>query len=183
MPVASRYLGDVPQLTAATYSPRGATALLDAIGRTILETDRRLEAMGEADRPATVILAIFTDGKENASQEYTVKQISDLIRRYRDEKGWQFIFLAANQHAIATASQMRMDISLSASVNYSFGGIQSTGSAMARKVRAMRMKRSGTMDAKAREDDAKSWIRSSRRRGANDEPLSCLAFTPAWATS
>jgi hypothetical protein len=155
VPVAGRYLPDVPELTAATYTPRGSTALLDAIGRTIQETDRRVEAMAEADKPAKVILAVFTDGFENASKQFTSTTISDLIRRYRDEKGWEFLFLAANQDAIATASQMRMDVSLSASVDYSFSSIKSTGSAMARKVRASRLRTSGQMDAQALEDEAK----------------------------
>jgi hypothetical protein len=155
VPVAGRYLPDVPQLIAATYIPRGSTALLDAIGRTIQETDRRVEAMADADKPAQVIVAVFTDGFENASTQFTSTAISALIRRYRDEKGWEFLFLAANQDAIATASQMRMDVSLSASVDYSFGGIKSTGSAMARKVRASRLKASGQMDAQALADDAK----------------------------
>lgn len=156
VPVAARFIKDVPQLTAATYVPRGSTALLDAIGRTIKDTDRRLQPLPENEKPGKVILAIFTDGMENASQEYTAKHISDLIRLYRDEKGWEFIFLAANQDAIASASAMHMDVHLSGNVSYSFGGVKSTGSAMARKVRAMRMKSSGSMDAQAQEDDAKS---------------------------
>ncbi len=156
VPIAARFLPDVPQLTAATYTPRGSTALLDAIGRTIHETDRRLESLADADKPAKVILAIFTDGFENASRQFTSEQVSDLIRRYRDEKGWEFLFLAANQDAIATASQMRVDVQMCASVSYSGQGIRSTGTAMARKVRAMRMRSSDTMDAQAEADEAKS---------------------------
>ena len=155
VPVAGRYLPDVPQLTAATYTPRGSTALLDAIGRTIQETDRRVEAMTNANKPAKVIVAVFTDGFENASQHFTSATISDLIRRYRDEKSWEFIFLAANQDAIASAAALHMDVNLSASVDFSVSGIKSTGSAMARKVRASRMKASGQMDAQAQADDAK----------------------------
>ena len=156
VPVAAMPIQDVPQLTAATYTPRGSTALLDAIGRTIKETDRRISALPDADKPGKVILAIFTDGEENASQEYTIKHIGDLIRLYRDQKGWEFLFLAANQDAIASGSAMHMDASLSANVSFSMKGIKSTGGAMARKVRAMRMKSGGNMDAQAMEDDAKS---------------------------
>jgi hypothetical protein len=156
VPVAAKPIQDVPQLTAATYTPRGSTALLDAIGRTIKETDRRINALTDADKPGKVILAIFTDGEENASQEYTIKHISDLIRLYRDQKGWEFLFLAANQDAIASGGAMHMDASLSANVSFSMKGIKSTGGAMARKVRAMRMKSGGNMDAQAMEDDAKS---------------------------
>jgi hypothetical protein len=154
--VSAKPIQDVPQLTAATYTPRGSTALLDAIGRTIKETDRRISALPEDEKPGKVILAIFTDGEENASQEYTIKHIGDLIRLYRDQKGWEFLFLAANQDAIASGSAMHMDASLSANVSFSMKGIKSTGGAMARKVRAMRMKSGGTMDAQAMEDDAKS---------------------------
>jgi hypothetical protein len=156
VPVAAKPIQDVPQLTAATYTPRGSTALLDAIGRTIKETDRRISALPDADKPGKVILAIFTDGEENASQEYTIKHIGDLISLYRDQKGWEFLFLAANQDAIATAAVMRIDKSCSSDVKFSASSVISTGSAMSRKVRAMRMKSSGNMDAKAMEDDAKS---------------------------
>ncbi len=156
VPIAATFLRHVPQLTAATYTPRGSTALLDAIGRTIKETDRRLLALPDSEKPAKVILAIFTDGQENASREYTLKHISDLIRLYRDEKGWEFLFLAANQDAIASAGAMHMNAHLSANVTFSAEAIRSTGKAMSRKVRAMRMKSSEMMDAQAMEDDAKS---------------------------
>jgi hypothetical protein len=156
VPVPATPIQDVPQLTAATYTPRGRTALLDAIGRTIKETDLRITALPDVDKPGKVILAIFTDGEENASQEYTLKHIGDLIRLYRDQKGWEFLFLAANQDAMATAATMRMDTGISASVSFSAKGVRSTGSAMSRKVRAMRMKSGGSMDAQAMEDDAKS---------------------------
>ena len=156
VPVAALRLPDVPQLTAATYTPRGSTALLDAIGRTIKDLDFRLQKLPPAHQPAKVILAIFTDGEENASREYTAKHISDLIALYRDTKGWEFLFLAANQDAIATAARMNMGQGISGNVSYSFGGIKATGGAMARKVRASRLKASGQMDAAAVADDAKS---------------------------
>jgi hypothetical protein len=156
VPIAATPIREVPQLTAATYTPRGRTALLDAIGRTVIETDRRITALPEAEKPGKVILTIFTDGQENASREYTATHISDLIRLYRDTKGWEFLFLAANQDAIANAAAMNMDTHSSANVMYSMAGVKSTGSAMSRKVRAMRMKSSGSMDAQALEDDAKS---------------------------
>jgi hypothetical protein len=169
VPVAALPVQDVPQLTAATYTPRGSTALLDAIGRTIVETDRRLQALPEPEKPGKVILAIFTDGQENASREYTAQHISDLIRLYRDQKGWEFLFLAANQDAIATASALRMDGALSGNVTSSAKAFTSSGTAMSRKVRAMRMKTSGQMDAQAMEDDAKTMDEIVREEEAKEE--------------
>ena len=168
VPVSALAIQDVPKLTAATYVPRGSTALLDAIGRTIKETDHRIQELSENETPGKVIIAIFTDGAENASREYTSEHIGDLVRLYRDQKGWEFLFLAANQDAIATASAMRMDASLSGNVCFSAKGITSNGNAMSRKVRAMRMKSSGQMDTQALEDDAKTMdqiVREEEQKG------------------
>ena len=154
VPVPPTPIQDVRELTTATYQPRGMTALLDAIGRTIKETSRRVEAMPEKEKPGKVIVTIFTDGMENASQEYTLKHISDLIRLHRDEKGWEFLFLAANQDAIATAGAMAMDVHLSGNVTFTSKGVQSYGNAMSRKVRASRMRTSGKMDEQAMADEA-----------------------------
>jgi hypothetical protein len=97
---------EVPPLTSATYVPRGSTALLDAIGRTIVDTGARLAMMPEPERPQTVIVAVQTDGFENASREFTRQQVFDLIRHQEQKCSWQFVFLAANQDAIAEGEQM-----------------------------------------------------------------------------
>ncbi|MFO1485551.1 MAG: vWA domain-containing protein [Verrucomicrobiaceae bacterium] len=155
VPVSARPVQDVPELTAATYVPRGSTALLDAIGRTIKETGQRIQALPEEQRPGKVIVAIFTDGEENASREYTIQHIGDLIRLHRDEKGWEFFFLAANQDAIATAARMQIDAASTGNVQFSCSGVISTGGAIARKVRASRFRSSGVKNAAAEADDAK----------------------------
>lgn len=85
-------LANVPDLTDKTYQPRNTTALLDAIGKTICKADEL--------KAKQVAFVILTDGMENASREYTRSQIFDLIKDRKD-KGWLFIFLAANQDAIA----------------------------------------------------------------------------------
>ena len=59
-------------------------------------------------KPGNIILAILTDGHENSSREYTQKHIADLITEKRAQ-AWEFIFLAANQDAIATAATLRID--------------------------------------------------------------------------
>lgn len=169
VPHSARPIQNVPKLNARTFVPRGSTALLDAIGRTIEETDRRLAAIPEPEQPGKVIIAIFTDGEENSSRRYTHRQISDLIRKFRNEKQWKFLFLAANQDAIATATAMCMEVNTSSKVTPSAAGFRSTGSAMSRKVRAMRMETSGTMDAQAREDAAKSMDQIVREEERKDE--------------
>ena len=144
-----------PKLNATTYIPRGSTALLDAIGRTIKATDKRLKDLPSQEQPGKVIIAIFTDGQENASREYTAAHIGDLISLYRREKGWEFLFLAANQDAIATAAAMQMEVNTSGNVSTSATGFRTSGSAMSRKARALPMKTSGTIDTQTQEDYVK----------------------------
>jgi len=68
VPIKSRPLGQVPMLTRQTFVPRGSTALLDAIGRTIKKMTESFAARPAAHRPDTIIAVILTDGEENASR-------------------------------------------------------------------------------------------------------------------
>ncbi len=105
VPMESQPLAQIPRLTRQTYAPRGGTALLDAIGRTLRTMTEKAAARPAADRPGSMIVAILTDGEENASREFTLPHISDLIAEKRAQ-GWEFIFLAANQDAIASATRL-----------------------------------------------------------------------------
>lgn len=80
-------VGKVPNLSDATYTPRGATALLDAIGVLVSSY-----VPVEGDRPPLVV--VHTDGKENASHEWRLGALQQLIKD-RTEQGWQFVFLGA----------------------------------------------------------------------------------------
>jgi len=110
---------EVVELDTTTYVPRGSTALLDAIGRTITRVRERLDALPEAQRPGNVVFSIYTDGFENSSVEFTWHDIAKLIRERRETAGWEFLFMAANQDAIATAAQMNIMAKDTASVAYS----------------------------------------------------------------
>jgi uncharacterized protein YegL len=86
--------------------PRGATALLDSVGKTLVQAKKQYDAASEDSRPDKVFVVITTDGLENASSEYTNLHINDLLKKAREVWNWQVVFTAANQDAIATASQM-----------------------------------------------------------------------------
>lgn len=84
------------RLTTLNYIPRGQTALLDSIKR-VLEVD---------DEVKTVV--IITDGDENASKKTKYEDINNLISA-KKELGWKFIFMGANQDAIATACKLNIN--------------------------------------------------------------------------
>ncbi len=94
--------------------------------------------MLEAERPGKVMVAIFTDGLENASREFSLDRINSLIREKREEHGWEFLFLAANQDAIASAGRMGIDPKMAGTVKFSKEGVHSSSSSMSRKMRAIR---------------------------------------------
>jgi len=94
---------DVPKLK---LEPRGWTALLDAIGRSINALGMRLAQMPEDRRPGTVIFAIMTDGLENASKEYTHAAIKQMITRQERVYNWQFLYMGADQDAIEVGASI-----------------------------------------------------------------------------
>lgn len=105
-----RDASDVPPLTKETFQPRASTALLQAVCEVIDATGARLHAMPESERPAHVIFAIVTDGYENASpRHYTNQLMSYKIAHQRSRYGWEFVYIGANQDAIAVAARMGID--------------------------------------------------------------------------
>lgn len=102
-------LDRVEPIDTKTYQPRGTTALLDAVGTTIDSTGDRLNGVPEASRPGKVIVAILTDGMENASKKYTRSRIKEMIQHQKEKYNWEFIFLAANQDAFAEGAQLGID--------------------------------------------------------------------------
>ncbi len=96
-------LDRVPPITSRDYFARGTTALLDAIGRTVLFIDSAHERMAPEVRPAKTLFVITTDGQENASTEFNLQRIRALIEKKKSRYGWKFLFLGANIDAVDTA--------------------------------------------------------------------------------
>ena len=90
-------IADVPGLV---LEPRGATALLDAIGRLVGDAGARLAALPEDQRPGTVIVGIMTDGHENASCEWTHPAIKALVEHQTKTYSWEFLYMGADQDAV-----------------------------------------------------------------------------------
>lgn len=155
VPVNALPVAEVVPLDEETYVPRGSTALLDATGRTIKELGTRLAALPEADRPGQVIVAILTDGMENSSQNCTWRQIARLIKQQTEQYRWTFLFLGANQDAIATAAQMNIAAANSATYVADTAGMRSSARTLGRKVYSLRRVQEGnasqqeTLDAAA----------------------------------
>lgn len=101
--VPTQDVQQVTALTRETFIPRGNTALLDAIGRAIQETGKRLEAKPESERAEKVIFVIITDGQENCSKDFNKTKIQEMIGHQSEKYGWEFVYLGANQNAFHEA--------------------------------------------------------------------------------
>jgi uncharacterized protein YegL len=128
----------VPPLDRTTFIPRGNTALLDAIGKTIDNLGQQIIALPKSARPEKVIICILTDGEENASRQYPAAKIKQQILHHRELLGWEFIFLAANQDAILGATALGIAVEDAVHFDASPAGAQAV---MQEKARLVSQKR------------------------------------------
>ncbi len=110
-------IGDVKKLTEKDYYVRGCTALLDAVGKAIHHIGNVHKYAREEDRPAKTLFVITTDGLENASREYSFKDIKKMIKRQKRKYNWEFLFLGANIDAIEVAGNMGINRDRAANYN------------------------------------------------------------------
>jgi hypothetical protein len=112
VPIDGIPLSDVVPLTRETFVPRGSTALLDAMGKTI----NRIKSRTAITKPNRVIVAIVTDGHENASRDFSKSAVLELIKTQTEQHDWQVMYIGANQDAIAEARSI--GIKSGAAINY-----------------------------------------------------------------
>lgn len=146
VPFHSVPIAEVVELDTSTFVPRGSTALLDAIGRTIDELGAKLAATPEAERPGQVIVAILTDGMENASHRYTWRDVSKRIRHQTEKYQWKFLFLGANQDALATAAKMSIFRADASNFAMDANSVGAVNDALNRKMKAIRRMKQGLVD-------------------------------------
>ena len=101
-------LRDVKELTENDYRPGGCTALIDTVASSIKHIKMVHKYIRKEDRPDKTMFIITTDGMENASHKYSLNETKRMIEECK-EKGWEFIFLAANIDAYETARDYGFD--------------------------------------------------------------------------
>ena len=134
-------LGDVSDLDETTFEPRGMTAMNDAIGRTIDDVGARLAKTAEDLRPEKVIVAILTDGMENASKDYTKRKIAGMIEHQTNKYNWEFFFLAANMDTMKEAASLNIHAGNTVAFQATGAGIQRANIMMDKLVTRARTKK------------------------------------------
>ena len=95
----------IEPITRKEYYVRGCTALLDAVGGAIHHIGNVHKYAREEDRPEKTIFVITTDGMENASRQYSYKDLKRMIEGQKEKYGWEFLFLGANIDAAKEAAR------------------------------------------------------------------------------
>lgn len=73
-----------------TYRPCACTPLYDAMGRYLTKLEKEI-----GDEDASVMVTVITDGYENSSSDFSLKDIKDLVNRLK-EKGWSFAYMGTD---------------------------------------------------------------------------------------
>lgn len=94
---------ELSRMNSFHYQPNGQTALLDAIGMSVTATERLMVNEGDS-----AVIIILTDGYENASKEYSHKQIKELIQAKEETGKWSFTYLGATLDAVEIARSMNI---------------------------------------------------------------------------
>lgn len=97
---------DFEPLSHDITKPNGSTALFDAVGHIITK-------YSSADI-ANAIVAVVTDGQDNASKKVTKHDVKKLVDQQK-EKGWTFIFFGANQDSFSGCELSMSHVSFNAS--------------------------------------------------------------------
>lgn len=128
------------KLTEENYFVRGATALLDAVGKTILDVGQRLSKTSEERVPGKVLFVITTDGMENASHEFSHKKIKEMINHQKEKYGWEFIFIGANIDAAEEAESVGISSKDAYTFEASSPGVQEMYSMVSEELSVRRQK-------------------------------------------
>lgn len=81
------------EVTVHDAAPRGGTPLNDATGKLVTLANAGVPGSGAPYDKVAII--IMTDGEENASREFSLAKVKELLDQCR-AKGWQVIFLGAD---------------------------------------------------------------------------------------
>ena len=90
------------------YRPRGGTALLDALGKTMLDIDDDLPRLWSDQENINITVVMVTDGEDNASIYHTLEDTGYNIS-FKQLSGWNFIFAGASDKTFEIASSLSIN--------------------------------------------------------------------------
>jgi Mg-chelatase subunit ChlD len=121
-----------------SYRCSGRTALNDAVCQAIDEIGAEFAALPESERPEQVLVAILTDGEENASRRFTKAYVKERIDRQTNVYSWKFVFLAANIDATETGAALGLQADDCVAFECSEAGLEDVRACFSSRLASMR---------------------------------------------
>jgi hypothetical protein len=125
-------LSEVKDLDNKTYVPRGSTALFDAMGRTINNYGKYLSDLPEDERPERILFVTITDGQNNASREFTLDQVANMVKHQTEVYKWDFVFLGSNIDSWAAGESFNIKASSTLQFANNAGSVKSAFDSLAK---------------------------------------------------
>jgi len=113
-PLHEKALSEVTGDEMAVVSPRGYTALYDAVGKTLEATKQ--------DGYEKIIVFIVTDGQENASAEWRKDALQKAIEAKINLGNWTFSYLGTQPETWADGAGLGMGVGAGATFNKQYTG-------------------------------------------------------------
>ena len=107
--VTEEYLGvDINDIKKFEYAAGGSTAMNDGIGTGIYKVGQWLHKKDEngEEMPGKTLVVVMTDGMENSSREYTLKQVQEMIKEQTDKYSWEFMYQGTDITTSKTADEL-----------------------------------------------------------------------------
>lgn len=122
---------EVEKLNYDSYIPRGATALRDAIGKTIQETKSSVgKLLLEHSDENECVITVLTDGYENASKEFSNETLKMLLNEANERKNWTLMFIGATQDSVLAARDYGFSAGNTATGSFTAEGMNIMNTAM-----------------------------------------------------
>ncbi len=99
-------IAEITNLDEETYVPSGFTPLYDAICGTIDRVGKTLAEFNESERPDKVMVCILTDGEENDSKRFTLRDAQDRIDEQSNKYDWKFIYLGVGPDSFQAGDRL-----------------------------------------------------------------------------
>lgn len=93
-------------VSANVYSPNGMTALYDGVGTAIDTIGKWLASMPEDERPEKNLIVVMTDGGENSSLRYSLKDMQDKIKHQTEKYNWTFMYIGTDVADLSEAREL-----------------------------------------------------------------------------
>ena len=105
-PVIAKPISEIAEDELEKHGPRGSTALYDAVGATLKNTEGI-----QADK---YICVIVTDGQENSSREWSKDALQKAVEERLNKGNWTFTYLGTQPETWADASAFGLNFGAAA---------------------------------------------------------------------